>query len=96
MDDRHEPLSVLAFSLDDGVVPIGAVKPGVTLEIVADEAASRSHRCAHEAAELAGIGRWQDGEPRGAGDEPARFDALARPDQLSTSPGRCAQPTPSA
>ncbi len=28
MDDRHEPLSVLAFALDDGVVPIGAVKSG--------------------------------------------------------------------
>ncbi len=25
-----------------------------------------------------GVGRWQDGEPRVAGDEPARLDALAR------------------
>ncbi len=54
MDDRHEPLSVLAFALDDGVMPIGAVKSGVTLEIVADEAASRPHRGAHEAAQLMG------------------------------------------
>ncbi len=52
MDDRHGPLGVLAFALDDGVVPIGAVKSGVTLEIVADEASSRPNRGAHEAAQL--------------------------------------------
>jgi glutathione S-transferase len=55
MDDRHEPLSVLAFALDDGVVPIGAVKSSVTLGIVADKAASRPRRSAHEAAQLMGI-----------------------------------------
>ncbi len=31
--------------------------------------------------QLMGVGRWQDGEPRVAGDEPARLDTLARPDR---------------
>ena len=69
MDDQHEPLSVLAFALDDGVVLIGAVKSSVTLEIVADKAASRPRRGAHEAAQLMGVGCCQDGEP------PARMHA---------------------
>ncbi len=34
MDDRHEAFGVLAFALDERVVAIGAVKSGVTLEIV--------------------------------------------------------------
>ncbi len=52
MDDRHEALGVAAFALDDRVVPIGVVKSGIALEIVADAAASWPDGGAHEAASL--------------------------------------------
>ena len=69
MDDRLQALGVAAFALDDRVVPVGAVKSGIAREVVGDEAASRPHGGAHEAAQLVSIGGRQDGEPREAGDD---------------------------
>ena len=63
-DNRHEALSVCAIAVEDRVLPVGAVKPGIALEIVADDVAFRPDGGAHEAAQLMGVGERQDGEPR--------------------------------
>ncbi len=55
------------------------MKSGLAFEIVADDVASWLDGGADEAAQLMGGGGRQNGEPRMAGDEAARLDALARP-----------------